>query len=191
MLLSEPRPGTTTLYRLTPASAWRPLTRIDGNPSETDTPPSVSQGSPAKRMQGHPPETDVVKGIPLEGNPIKEIHYPHNPPSGDSVKGTGSNSVQEEAIYTTYPKKVGRPAAIRAIRRALAKHGFDFLLERTRLYAQTCNTPVQFIPYPSTWFNEERFNDDPATWRRTIGPNGKPPPAIIRPDQFGIGVSKL
>jgi hypothetical protein len=54
MLLREPRPGTTTLYRLTSASAWRPPTRIDGNTDETDTPPSVSQGGPAERIQGTP-----------------------------------------------------------------------------------------------------------------------------------------
>lgn len=117
--------------------------------------------------------------------------HPHSPPKGDCLKGTGFTSVQEEEIYAAYPKQVGRPAALRAIRRALVKHPFDFLLARARLYAQTCNSPVEFIPHPSTWFNQERFNDEPATWRRTLGANGKPQPAIVRPNTFGRGVSKL
>lgn len=116
---------------------------------------------------------------------------PHSPPKGDCEPGTDLISTQEEEIYAAYPKKVGRPTALRAICRALAKHSFDFLLERTRLYAQTCNAPAEFIPYPSSWFNQERFNDDPATWSRTAGANGKPKPAIIRPDKFGCGVTKL
>ena len=110
---------------------------------------------------------------------------------GDHVKDIGSTSSQEEEIYAAYPKKVGKPTALRAIRRALAERPFDFLLERTRLYAQTCNSPAEFIPNPSTWFNQERFNDDPATWRKTVGTGGKPQPAIIRPGKFGCGVSKL
>jgi DNA-binding transcriptional ArsR family regulator len=191
LITREPRPGTTPIYRLTPAAQWQPPTNINGSPSESDAPPLVSESTPAKQIKGHPSESDAVEGNPFEGDPKKED--PHSPPMGDSVKDTESKSTstQSEAIYEAYPKKVGRPAALRAIRRALAKHTFEFLLERTRLYAQTCNSPTEFIPNPSTWFNQERFNDEPATWRRTGGSNGRPQPAIIRPDKFGCGVSKL
>lgn len=91
---------------------------------------------------------------------------PHNPPKGDCVKGTGSisTSTQEEEIYAAYPKKVGKPVALRAIRRALVNRPFDFLLERTRLFAKTYTGETRFIPNPATWFNQDRFNDDPATW---------------------------
>lgn len=71
----EPRPGTTPIYRITPAAAWHPLTRITGHPSESDTPPSVSEDTPTKRRQGHPYETKEGEGNPLEGDPKKEgIH---------------------------------------------------------------------------------------------------------------------
>ena len=116
---------------------------------------------------------------------------PHSPPKGDVEKDPGCTSLPEEGIYAAYPKQVGRPAALRAIRRALTKHPFDFLLERTRVYAQTCNSPAEFIPHPSNWFNQERFNDDPATWCRSAGANGKPQPAVIRQDKFRTGESKL
>lgn len=191
LVLPEIRPGRTTLYRLTAPSVWQPPKHIDGDPSETDTPVSVSQGGTAKAVQGRPSEMDTAEGNPSEGNPNKGTQIPPKAPKGANVKDTALSLSPAESIYAAYPKKVGRPAALRAIRRALTKCPFDSLLERTRLYAQTCNVPAQFIPHPSTWFNQERFNDDPATWRRTVGANGKPEPAIIRPDKFGCGVSKL
>lgn len=66
------RPGTTPIYRLTPAAHWQPPTRITGNPSESDAPPSISETTPAKQIQGHPYEIDGAEGNPIEGNPTKE-----------------------------------------------------------------------------------------------------------------------
>lgn len=70
---------------------------------------------------------------------------------------------QIELIYDAYPKKVGKPEAFRAIRKALEKVGFDYLLEKTKAYAMAVSkTSVdsRYIPHPSTWYNQERFNDD-------------------------------
>lgn len=69
-----------------------------------------------------------------------------------------------EDIYRVYPRKVARPDAIRAIRKATLKHGSAYLLERTIAYAKTQMPNDRFTPHPATWFNAERFNDDPATW---------------------------
>ena len=187
LITRKPRTGTTPIYRLTPAAQWQPPTNI--NPDESDTPPPVSESTSTKPIEAHPSEKNGVKGNPVEGDPNKV--NPHTPPKEDSVQGKDFVLAQAEEIYAVYPKRVGKPTALRAIRRALAKHHFDFLLGRTRLFAQTCNSPTEYIPFPSTWFSQERFNDDPSTWRRTGGVNAKPPPAIIRPDKFGCGVTKL
>jgi len=118
--------------------------------------------------------------------------YPHSPPKGDCAKAKDScTSTQAEEIYAAYPKKVAKPAALRAIRQALKTHPAAFLLERAKLYAVTYNGELQYMPNPATWFNQEQFNDDPVTWRRTVGANGKAPPAIIRADPSRCGVSKL
>lgn len=69
-------------------------------------------------------------------------------------------------VYKAYPLKVGRPRAIQEIQRAIAKFGAVFVLERTVLFANTRNGDKSFMPHPSTWFHQERFNDDPSTWRR-------------------------
>lgn len=78
------------------------------------------------------------------------------------------DEVIHQAIYDAYPKKVGRPAALQKIARAIRK-GADpaRLLELTQKYAEAVKgTDPQFIPHPATWFNQERFNDDPTTWKR-------------------------
>lgn len=72
-----------------------------------------------------------------------------------------------EGIYLAYPRKVGKPKALSAIRKALNKIPPLVLIEKTRAFA-ACQKGAdpQFIPHPATWFNQERFNDDPATWKR-------------------------
>ena len=72
---------------------------------------------------------------------------------------------QANAIYEAYPRKTAKPAALKAIRKALAKHPFDFLLSCANRYtiARAGQDPT-YTPYPATWFNREQFKDDPATW---------------------------
>ena len=118
--------------------------------------------------------------------------YPHSPPKGDCVRVQSScTSTQAEEIYAAYPKQAAKPAALSAIRRALKRHPAAFLLERTKLYATTYTGNPQYIPHPATWFNNARFADDPATWRSTVGATGKAQPAILRPGQFGTGLTTL
>lgn len=81
-----------------------------------------------------------------------------------------------EAIYAAYPKKVGRRAAIIAIDRAAARlvaEGaldcpYSTLLQSAQQYAAAVGRwPKEqrvFVPHPATWFNQERYMDDPAEW---------------------------
>jgi len=83
-------------------------------------------------------------------------------------KGKTSSAVAEQ-IYAAYPRKVGKPAALNAIRKQLVGGhcSAEFLLERTKTYALTQTPGDRFTPHPATWFNQERFNDDPSTWTVT------------------------
>jgi hypothetical protein len=75
--------------------------------------------------------------------------------------------LQAEEIFAAYPKQIARPAALHAIQRAIRQHGFAFVLERTRLYAQTYKGDLRFVPHPVKWFREQRYNDNPATWNHS------------------------
>ena len=71
---------------------------------------------------------------------------------------------ESEEIYEAFPKKVAKPKALAAIRKALTKVPFPDLLAKTRAYAAARKGELQFCAYPATWFNQERYNDDPSTW---------------------------
>lgn len=85
---------------------------------------------------------------------------------------------QAEAIYEIYPKKVGKPEALRAIKAAVKKFGFETVERLTKNYVGVRNgdlTSIPPTPHPSTFFNQERFNDDPQTWKpnETHQPNNQ------------------
>jgi len=71
-----------------------------------------------------------------------------------------------EQIYEAYPLKVGKPAAMRAISKALVKVDGDWLLNVTKAFAVARAGDMAFCPHPATWFNAERYNDSPGTWVR-------------------------
>lgn len=94
------------------------------------------------------------------------------PPKGDVER-------QAELIYAEYPRKVAKKPAIKAIVQAAKAHGHEFLIERTKAYAIAVDgADHEFLPHPATWFNQERFKDDPKEWVRSqksqpsLFPNG-------------------
>jgi hypothetical protein len=71
-----------------------------------------------------------------------------------------------ELIYAEYPRKVGKPKALKAIEKAVREFSDAVVLEKTKAYAAARRgEDSQFTPHPATWFNQSRFNDDPATWK--------------------------
>lgn len=75
---------------------------------------------------------------------------PNEPPT-NSLSLSLSPTVEE--IYYAYPLKVGKPAALKAIRRALESINPETLLSLTKKYAEHRNGDLTYIPHPSTWFN--------------------------------------
>ena len=86
-------------------------------------------------------------------------------------------------IYQAYPRHEAKVPALSAIEKAIRKgFGRAFLLERTIAYAKTQPPRSRFTPLPASWFNAERFNDDPKEWVREERP-AKPDPRQERLDR--------
>lgn len=85
------------------------------------------------------------------------------------------------AIYSKYPRKEARGAALKAIDKALGRlqkgdaetvgmsleEAFNFLCGRTDLFASSPagqRPDKSKIPHASTFFNQERYFDDPEAW---------------------------
>ena len=80
--------------------------------------------------------------------------------------------VQPDEIYQSYPIKVGKPDALRAIERQMKVFCPMCLLTKVRDYTRRRKgneRDVPSVPHPATWFNQQRFNDDASTW----GPSTK------------------
>ena len=68
------------------------------------------------------------------------------------------------AFWKAYPRKVGKGLCRKVYVRALAKIKADDLLEKTKAFAASCSgKEVKFIPHPSTWLGQERWNDTLST----------------------------
>lgn len=75
-------------------------------------------------------------------------------------------------VYRAYPRKEARKDAVKAIDRAARETpgGMAYLLDRATVYAACVArwTPDErkYIPHPATWFNQGRYDDNPALWER-------------------------
>ncbi len=145
------------------------------------------------------------------------------PPSknaqGDKQARLAKRSTLALGIYSRYPRRVAQALALNAIGKAItlvAKAGTtdahpDFegdeaaaaqwLGSRVDLYAQSAQArqpDKSKVPYPATWFNAGRYDDDPEEWRYVGTGNGfggsQPAPIVPRRtalermrDQMGTG----
>lgn len=106
--------------------------------------------------------------------PIDTLQDKDKDKDKDKEGGVGETKKQALEIYKAYPLKVGKPAALKSIQRAIQRGmTFECLLEKTKAFALARNGDKSFCPNPSTWFNQERYNDDPETWKPREQ-NGKP-----------------
>jgi hypothetical protein len=92
-----------------------------------------------------------------------------------------------ENLYSRYPRKIAKAAAFKVIEKAIvlvAKRDFpgdekaaaDWLGSRVDLYArsqQALQLDKSKVPYPASWFNAARYDDDEAEWSYAGSTSGK------------------
>jgi hypothetical protein len=107
----------------------------------------------------------------------------------EAVRGrkAAENGVSEvDAIYAAYPRRVAPGAAKKAIAKALAKVPFVVLMDAVCEYAKAMHgRDPNFIPYPATWFNQGRWEDERTEWHRRDdgGRGGAKTPRRIGPGE--------
>ncbi len=84
-----------------------------------------------------------------------------------------------ETWWAVYPTKAGKHEAKNAwesaYRRVMADNGLSAaeaqarLLEAATAFSKTPKGMGQHCPYPATWLNGGRYDDDPNTWQETNG----------------------
>lgn len=109
----------------------------------------------ARERDGHGGSHAVTKAVTNGGS--------HGAPDPTRPKKTSSSYSDADfaAFWTAYPRKAGKPAAAKAWQAAI-KRGVDpqYLITTTERFAElSAATDPKFIPHPTTWLNQERYND--------------------------------
>ena len=143
-----------------------------------------SSETTAEQLRNSSETTAELYNNGKKGKKVKNDEEPLLVDFGAAVNGdtTTGNQDQEnerrqparereaERIYAAYPKKVGKAAAVKSIEKAL-KSGVpsEQLLVATEQFARAVQgADMQYVPNPATWYNQARWEDDPALWA-TIG----------------------
>ena len=151
----------------------RNATVTDSNAPVTDSNAPVTHRNAPVTVKTYIAEAEAEAEVYTEDKELNN-NTPKSPKGelikiGKTRKELNSDlSEKAETIYSYYPRKVGKTAAIKAIISAMRHESYESLLQTVKTYAEkiTWKEP-QFIPYPSTWFNEGRFNDDQSEWNES------------------------
>lgn len=80
---------------------------------------------------------------------------------------TPTELLDAEKIYKIYPRPVDPKKSLRLIQKCIETYGFDVVFEKTKRYSEAfkaSGTENQLACHSTTYFRNDRFNDDPATW---------------------------
>lgn len=194
LLTRQDRPGETSLYRLTPASHWEPPMSINSNPSEANSPPSLSVATLGERREAHPSETNPAKGNSVEGKPKKGIHASMSPLQGEA-----------EAVMSLWNSFSELPRLQQITNRRMKtlheRLADEFFRANWRVgIERMAKSPFCTGHGPRGWkANLDWFLRSETLTKLlegqydfTVGPtNRNPQPKVIRAEDHGCGVSKL
>ena len=108
-------------------------------------------------------DKEICQDVPLPCHP--SANFPQGEGEGQEEEKGKVNTAIAEEIYSHYPKKTGKAAAIKSIEKALKIIKPEQLSLIVKTYAEkTAWMDRQYIPNPATWFNQERWDDDQTTW---------------------------
>jgi hypothetical protein len=93
-----------------------------------------------------------------------------------------------EAFWSAYPRRVGKAAAEKAWPKACKKLEGDRLVKAAGYWAglwANARIEKQFIPYPATWLNGQRWDDEPPTPKLQAVSGGYVPfQNPVNPDEY-------
>ena len=66
-----------------------------------------------------------------------------------------------KSFWKVYPRRMGKGQAREAFRTACKLEDASVIIEAAQKFQQvSAQSDIKFIPYPSTWLNGERWEDD-------------------------------
>lgn len=126
---------------------------------------TLSGGDTVVTPPGDTPVTPPVTQVSPEPslNASVEPSTPYSPPTGE-VEVVDEWEVFFNQFWDVYPRKVAKPAAKRAMKARYGSFDTHAMADGTNAWIrfwEMSKTEEQFIPHPSTFLNQERYNDIP------------------------------
>jgi hypothetical protein len=138
--------------------------------------PDVSAGRTTygKPEHGSPTDGYAVNNRGLQERSTQERKDPPIPPASGGRVAKPAASLFEE-FWSLYPLRTGKQAARRAWDKAVTRSNPAVIIKAALLFAEAWDRPDadrEFIPHPSTWLNQGRYEDEAPQVR--LGRNGRP-----------------
>ena len=134
----------------------------------------------------HPSETTVMAPerrsprtsfAPNVDTPTPERRSPKSSGTIKQIKATPSSVRAFDEFWIAYPKHVGKQAAAKAFAIIAKRADPALIVEAARAYALHAPPDPQFIPHPTTWLKQGRYDDpieEPSNVR-SMGRNDRLP----------------
>lgn len=152
----EQRAGRTDVIHL----MLTPVVLFENGPEEDGDTPAPPAKTPARVAATPAGAADDPDNLPRD-----KTKTPAE--AGDLFGGEGNDPPEPSAEYlfdtwwAIYPLKKAKGAAEKPFAKAILKVHFDTLIKRTKRFAELCaGRDRQFIPNPSTWLNQRRWEDE-------------------------------
>ena len=164
----EARPNKTNVYKLAGLGCQSDGTIPSESRYRTDN-VTPRQNDTPRQSDGTIPSQCPAGTVTLTPEPVLNRKEPVYNICDDQV----------EALYDAYPRKAGKPNALKAIKAALKReaakkeHGMSYqaLVEKTKLWATACRQRIEadpesikFIKHPATWFNQNCYQEEASEW---------------------------
>ena len=101
------------------------------------------------------PETRQDGLLHNEDKSTLKVNRPHTKETLRTKETNNKKETEFNLFWSAYPRKAGKPAALRAFR-PVSTHLDDILKDLKVRFKQT---DKQFIPYPATYLNQRRWED--------------------------------
>lgn len=154
--------GYLTRLRERDGGRWGEVDYVLADPFDAD-------GRIIRRSSAEDQRETRQSGFSAPGNPRREIRpieeqgektkgVPTEPPAAGQLALVPPHDPFDD-FWKVYPRKIGKDAARRAWGKALRRAEADVIVAAVSAYPFDLSRP-QFIPHPSRWLNDGRWQDD-------------------------------
>lgn len=167
--------NATAKYRLTPqSSVQRDTERPVQGPAQRDTEQPQSPAGRDAKGKFSVPENGTLNGsqcpvprdfsVPLDGTPTPLPLKRNNSPAPAAPEAPAAPAADFEDFWAAYPRRIAKATAktawTKAIRRGADPDHIVAAVRQHSAFWQNARTEPKFIPYPATWLNAGRYDDE-------------------------------